>query len=202
MEEHFTGLKPFKDMVYPGTTNTETISPTCEFKSHANLYTSIITFNFAPPGDQREAKHQGSPAWLHRFLLLPFPFLPPFILLLFPSPSPTPGPTVIGIPSGSWDPYKHSRQRVREEKRQCLCEWEKDMDAERKRKPASQYAGSLEHWVTVAAASFVCVCPILFLKQSPPPLSAHTGTWQQHTPGSLVASDISTYLLMKWLQNQ
>lgn len=27
-----------------------------------------------------------------------------------PPPRPTPGPTVIGIPSGSWDPYKQSRR--------------------------------------------------------------------------------------------
>lgn len=96
--------------------------------------------------------------------------------------SPHLGPTVIGIPSGSWDPYKHSRQRERARARQSVCEEEKDMQAERKRKPASQYAGSLEHWVTVAAASFVCVCPILCLKQNPPPLSAHTGKPDSNTP--------------------
>lgn len=105
-------------------------------------------------------------------------------LYLFPSPSPTPGPTVIGIPSGSWDPYKHSRQRERASEAECVWDGarERDMEAERKRKPASQYAGSLEHWVTVAAASFVCVCPILCLKQSPPPLSAHTGKPDSNTP--------------------
>lgn len=103
-------------------------------------------------------------------------FITPLSLSLFlsPSASPTPGPTVIGIPSGSWDPYKHSRHRERGS--------ERGMAAERKRKPASQYAGSLEHWVTVAAASFVCVCPILCLKQSPPPLSAHTGKPDSNTP--------------------
>lgn len=128
-------------------------------------------------------------AWLLLFLSL-LHFSLPLSLSFSYSPSfslsftlpPHLGPAVIGIPSGSWDPYKHSRQRERARARQSVCEEEKDMQAERKRKPASQYAGSLEHWVTVAAASFVCVCPILCLKQNPPPLSAHTGKPDSNTP--------------------
>lgn len=122
------------------------------------------------------------PSIFPSFLLCHSSFSHSFTLSLYlsPSPSPTLGPTVIGIPSGSWDPYKHSRQRERGS--EAKCAWERDMEAERKRKPASQYAGSLEHWVTVAAASFVCVCPILCLKQSPPPLSAHTGKPDSNTP--------------------
>lgn len=108
MAEHFTVLKPFKDPTY--TRNTEIVSPTCEFKFDANLYTSIVTFSFVPAGDRSEAEHQGSPARLHLFLL-PFLFSLPSFSSSFPLLPPTPGPAVIGIPSGSWDPYKHSRQR-------------------------------------------------------------------------------------------
>lgn len=115
------------------------------------------------PGDQVEGggdERPASPASvraifpLHGFSsFFPYSFFSPSLSLLFIQSlflslihsSPHLGPTVIGIPSGSWDPYKHSRQRERARARQSVCEEEKDMQAERKRKPASQYAGSLEH---------------------------------------------------------
>ena len=103
----------------------------------------------------------------HLSFSLPFSL---FLSLALLSPSPTPGPTVIGIPSGSWDPYKHSRQGERERARQSVCvrvcvrERERERERERGRhggREKEKASKSIRWFIRALSHSgrcLVCLC--------------------------------------------
>lgn len=94
--------------------------------------------------------------------LLSFPSLstyhPSFSCYLFPSPSPTPGPTVIGIPSGSWDPYKHSRRGESEQGRVCVCVSERETWRQREKEKASKSIRWFIRALSHSGRCLVCLC--------------------------------------------